>query len=200
MGKGKIASAVAGIWGRDEGTSWAAKSTGKDQTVAPDGPDVEETLDVPERAEDRKTALRMHRARFREQIIGWGFKMAMAGAAYPFFRIEIDLLSPWSRATTAPIVFYSALAIFVAVCYGLPLCFAWLVGSNFYHHHEIKSDWKTAKARAKQFADPEEVARGWTEVFSIYVRTKRTSYHLLSWAIVAFLYAFVGSLALLFSP
>jgi hypothetical protein len=52
---------------------------------------------------------------------------------------------------------------------------------------------------AQQFTNRENVARGYTELFSIYVRTKRRSYHLQTWALVAFLYAFVGLIVVMSS-
>ncbi len=46
--------------------------------------------------------------------------------------------------------------------------------------------------QAQQFTNRENVAKGYTELFSIYVRTKRRSYHLMAWALVALIYAFEG--------
>lgn len=178
-------------------TGLGKKGAGKDQTVAPEVADEDETLDVPERAEDRKAARRKHRTRFREQVVSWGFKLALAAACYPLFRWEIGCLSTCFRQAQEDFGCYAVLTLFLLVGYGLPLSLIIGAAWNNYVHHDIKNDWKTAKARAKQFADPEEVARGWTEVFDMYVRTKRRGYHLLAWAIIAFLYAFAGGVAML---
>jgi len=144
---------------------------------------------VPERESDHKIAFRMHRRRFYMQALGWSAKILAAA-------ISVPLLVTYARYQTAmchvPFRHSAGCRLVIASQFIPVLIFFVLLLGNFIYHVWQYHRWEVAMANAKEFADRESVANGWTDVFSIYVRTKRRSYHVMTWGLLALLYAVVS--------
>jgi hypothetical protein len=144
---------------------------------------------IPERREDHKYALRKHLQRFHVQLIGWGLKIAVAAASVPLFMAYAQYQSGLCHDALR----HSTGCRLVLASQFIPtLLFLGLLIVNFIYHLWQYHRWEVAMANAKEFADRESVAKGWTEVFSIYVRSKRRSYHVMTWGLIAVLYAIIG--------
>lgn len=147
--------------------------------------------EVPERPEDHKIALRKHQQRFFGQILGWGVKLLLAAICFPIlyhftasqFVSCGSALFPTSNCRSA--IAISFLPPFVLLC---------LLGFNFAYHIRSEIGWDVAMGKAQQFTNRQNVADGYTNLFSIYVRTKRRSYHVMAWGLLALLYALAGTI------
>jgi len=144
---------------------------------------------VAERNEDRRHARAMHRRRFVVQLAGWGAKILLAAAAFPLLLTYSKFyLAMCNRASFGSV----GCGVSTLLFFTPPLALAILLGGNWLWHFLRHHAWEVAMGQAQQFTNRENVARGYTELFSIYVRTKRRSYHLTAWALVALVYAFEG--------
>jgi hypothetical protein len=53
-------------------------------------------------------------------------------------------------------------------------------------------NWAVAIGNAQQTISPRNVTKGYTDMFNIYMRTKRRGYLLAGWGLLAFVYVFMG--------
>lgn len=148
------------------------------------------SADVPERKEDRRKALLMHHKRFWTQLVGWGVKIIAAALSIPLLYVFAkSQLASCAGHPLSPI----SCKLSVTGPFLMPFFLFVLLLGNFVYHVWHYHQWEVAMSNAREFADRKIIAKGWTDVFSIYVRTKRRSYHVVAWGLIAFLYAFAGS-------
>jgi hypothetical protein len=162
-------------------------------TISASGVHLSEAFEdfEPARSEDRKRARHQHHRRFLVQLFGWGAKIAAAAIVYPLLALytSLNLAACQERSIVSIGCESAAVAFFIP-----PLALFVLLFGNWLWHFLRHHAWEVAMGNAQQFTNRENVARGYTELFSIYVRTKRRSYHLQTWALVGFLYAFTGAM------
>jgi len=160
-------------------------------TISASGVQLSEAFEdfEPARKEDIKRARHQHHRRFLVQVLGWGAKIGAAAIIYPLLALYTsqNLATCHGRSLASAGCESAALIFFIP-----PLALFALLFGNWLWHFLRHHAWEVAMGHAQQFTNRENVARGYTELFSIYVRTKRRSYHLQTWALVAFLYAFTG--------
>lgn len=147
-------------------------------------------VEVPERPEDRKKAVEQHRRRFWVQFGGWGLKILLAAASIPllyaYTKYQFDLCGSALSQTIG--CRNSVVGSFL-----LPLLLlAPIIDDSIFHYKQKNQKFNVAQEKAQEFTNRRNVAEGYTDLFSIYVRTKRRSYHVMAWGIIALLYALVG--------
>lgn len=156
------------------------------------GPGLTETE---QKAANQKKARRRHRKRFRDQILLWGFSMFFAAISYP---IQYAFTTEYAKTCVkipqrlqASCIFepYAALISILLVFFLVSLIW------NYFYHENISKDWRQATSDAKGLTSAQDTAQGYTGLFRIYVQTKRRSYHLISWGLLAFTYFVTGVVA-----
>jgi len=144
---------------------------------------------IPERTADHRVALRKHLQRFYGEVVGWGTKIVVAAASFPLLQAYAKYQS---EACQAALRHSTSCRVILASQFIPTVVFLAILIGNFVYHVWQYHRWEVAMANAKEFADRESVAKGWTDVFSIYVRSKRRSYHVMTWGLLALVYALVG--------
>ncbi len=147
--------------------------------------------EVPERPEDHKLALQKHHWRFWVQLVGWGVKALLAAVSFPL--LYNYTMSQFASCGSA-LLQKANCHIALAGSFLPPLILLSLLGFNFVFHIRAHIGWDVAMGKAQQFTNRQNVAEGYTDLFSIYVRTKRRSYHVMAWGLLALLYALVGTI------
>ena len=147
-------------------------------------------VEVPERPEDRKNALKQHRRRFWVQFGGWGLKILLAAASIPllyaYSKYEFSMCGSHLFPTTGCRIAWGGSFL-------LPLLLlAPIIDDAFFHYTQKNQKFNVAQEKAQEFTNRRNMAEGYTDLFSIYVRTKRRSYHVMAWGIIAVLYGLVG--------
>jgi hypothetical protein len=158
------------------------------ETPAPD----ERALNSPlEREIARRKAKQRHRSHYRDQFLAWAAVIVLAAASWPlelvyrhhflapcrFGASSIGLCTGHYLGLAVPAV---ALAVFLAWCVA------------FYYLSLQK--WAVALSNAQQTISPRNVTKGYTDMFNIYMRTKRRSYLLAGWGTLAIVYAIVATI------
>ena len=149
------------------------------------------SVDAPD--ERNKRAARLHHRRnFRNQIALWTLSIIVAVASYPVQSVLIRAYTTQCLAPSSPrdasclfdpriavnaffiIIFIIALAVLVAYYY-------------IYYLYHTKSDWDLAVEKAQNPRDITVSAGGHIELFDIYVKNKRRSYHLITYGALGML-------------
>ncbi|MGA7673936.1 MAG: hypothetical protein WCA78_02690 [Rhizomicrobium sp.] len=139
----------------------------------------------------RKKAKQRHRSHYRDQAVAWATVIVLAALSYPLQLVyrhsyfgSCDIVSSLSAACA---IHHAGLVLPSVVL------FAILIRNGFYHHFS-KQDWQVAIGNAQQTINPRNVTKGYTDLFNLYMRTKRRSYLLAGWGMLAFVYVIVGTI------
>jgi len=137
----------------------------------------------------RKKAKQRHRTHYRDQAAGWAAVIVLAALCYPLLAAyqhsyfeSCDIASSPTTVCTIHwlgLVFPSAVLLAIAIGYG-------------FFRHTKKQGWDVALEKAQQTINPRNVTKGYTDLFNIYMRTKRHSYLLAGWGLLAFVYIVVS--------
>lgn len=129
-------------------------------------------------AKDIETARQRHLLRFLEQVEFWSVMGAVAVLTYPVQYATIG------GDVEAHVLSQLVLPIF-------------LLGVYAWHLVLIKEDWHrewtTAVNQAQATLSPVSTAQGYTQIFGVYVETKRRSSQLITMGVALFFYAMVGA-------
>ncbi|HUO97847.1 MAG TPA: hypothetical protein VMU01_04230 [Rhizomicrobium sp.] len=136
---------------------------------------------------DHRTARARHISHYWNQALSWGLLMVLAmfsnniesGFHHWFVQAVQQSSSLWVQ-----IGYYVGLAV-------PPIGFflVWLFLGRFFHFFQ-KQKWAVAVSQAQQTISPTDVTEGYTGLFTIYMRTKRRSYLLAGWGVLAFIFVF----------
>jgi hypothetical protein len=145
-----------------------------------------------EHEEDRKKAKGRHRSHYRVQMFGWGAVIVLAALSYPIQDLFRHLyFASCGAAHALP-------ASCVAVHWGslvLPPVVLLIVLAWHYNYRFLKqNDWKVAIGNAQQTISPQNVTKGYTDLFNLYMRTKRRSYLLGAWGLLVLVYVIAGTI------
>jgi hypothetical protein len=139
--------------------------------IDPSDPDVRENI---------ANAKRQHRKRFRAQLIFWGTTLLTASSAFPLMKRLVGEYS--APACSIAQLSLSCLRVpenFALAVIAAITTIAWLY-NHFWYLRERKHDWETALSDAQAMISAEKTAEGNTNLFRIYVQTKRRSYWLIT--------------------
>jgi len=135
---------------------------------------------------DRKKAKHRHWTHYRTQTIAWGAVIAAAMLCIPYqhwYRQSCqDSCSGLNLRSVEHYVGLFLPAMLLLLIFALNCFYRWL----------RLHDWEVALGNAQQAVSPHNVTRGYTDLFNIYMRTKRRSYLLAACGILAFAYAISG--------
>jgi hypothetical protein len=163
-----------------------------------DQSDAGKTASVPrgvntplEREIARRKAKQRHRSHYRDQALAWAFVIVLAVLSYPLQYTYQQHFLAACRVGPSP------LALCMAHYLGLALpslgLFAFLVWCGAFNYLSLQK-WAVALSNAQQTISPQNVTKGYTDLFNIFMRTKRRSYLLAGWGVLAFVYALVGTI------
>ena len=139
----------------------------------------------------RKKAKQRHRSHYRDQAVAWAVVIALAAVSYPLQRFYqhwyFESCNIISSPTAACTVHFAGLVLPTFVL-------AAILISNGFYHHLSKQAWNVAIGNAQQTINPRNVTKGYTDLFNLYMRTKRRSYLLAGWSMLALVYVVVGTI------
>lgn len=141
---------------------------------------------------DRRNARARHKSHYREQMMAWGLVMVLAAGLYPLLDalhgLPLKSCSVLSGHLGICMVYYAELLLPLAV---IAFMLGWL-GIRFYYD-KIHA-WDLAVSNAQHTVDPKKVTKGFTDLFNLYMRTKRRSYLLAGWGMLGLFYVALGAL------
>ena len=143
-----------------------------------------------EREIARRKAKRRHWSHYRDQALAWAFVILLAVLSYPLMRAYQQHFLSACRAGPSPlgmcVAHYLGMALpSLALLYFLGWC-------SVFNYLSLQK-WAVALSNAQQTISPQNVTKGYTDLFNIYMRTKRRSYLLAGWGVLGIVYAVVGT-------
>ena len=159
----------------------------EDSGTAPSVPRVATTAQEHEAA--RKKAKQRHRSHYRDQAVAWATVIGLAALSYPLQHVYQLWYFESCNIVSSPTA--TCTVHFVGLVLPSVVLVAILISNGFYHHFR-KQEWNVALGNAQQTINPRNVTKGYTDLFNIYMRTKRRSYLLAGWGMLAFVYVIVG--------
>lgn len=137
----------------------------------------------PDVLENVAKARRQHRKRFWTQVVFWGAVLLASSVVFPLMQ-HLVVKAPRSSCDAGLLnlsCFLSPEYPVLGVVAGVTLL-AWLY-HHFWYLRERKHEWKTAVSDAQAMISADKTAEGNTDLFRIYVQTKRRSYWLITLAL-----------------
>jgi hypothetical protein len=138
---------------------------------------------------DRRNARRRHLTHYGDQAGSWAIVIALAALSVPLgLAYRLHYLAPCQFASdqfATCAVHYVGMVLPSLV---LLLMLLW----NLVYYHNKHNDWKVAIGNAQQLISAHNVTNGFTDLFNLYMRTKRRSYLLAGWGMLAIVYVVVG--------
>jgi hypothetical protein len=162
----------------------AASAWMNDTTVTPAEPRDERALS----ANATKARVR-HIRRFQTQFAAWGTILCLATVGYP---MQYSLMADYAAKCINVSVARQAACVLHPYATFEVVFISILAVTLLYHivrRGRARDKWEIALNQAKNMVQPRITAKGYTGLFNIYVRTKRRSYILLGWSLLAILYA-----------
>ncbi len=149
----------------------------------------------PEVQANIERAKQQHRKRFWTQVMFWGAALLTSFGISPVMRYVVGNDS--RACTTAPLtaICYQSSEYLILGAFAGVSFLVWLY-HHFWYLRERKHEWETAISNAQAMISAEKTAEGNTDLFRIYVQTKRRSYWLITLAFACAIAAAAYALAI----
>jgi len=138
---------------------------------------------------DRREARARHRSHYWNQTLSWAAVMVLAALSY---HIELGFRDGFVQAVKHSPPLWILIGYFVGLAVPPIGFFAIWFRLGWVFHFFQKQKWTVAVSQAQQTISPTDVTEGYTGLFTIYMRTKRRSYLLAGWGVLAFIYVIWG--------
>jgi hypothetical protein len=137
----------------------------------------------------RRKALRQHRKRYWQQIALWSTSNLIAAAGYYLERALAGKTALECSKSVGQCVAWPEILAFL-----VPLALVAAIGIYSWYLHEKQHQWHEVSEAARAMATQRDGLRGYTDLFSLYIRTKRQSYYLITFGTLTLIYAAIGVL------